>query len=296
MPPALTPPILHLLKFLQRSLAGFRANQGILLAGAIAYYTLLSIIPLFTLLIVALSHLIDEQQLLTIVQNNLSPIFGTQAKVITYQMDLFLQNRQTVGWIGLTVLLFFSSMAFTVLENAMSVIFFHRVNIHRRHFLISAIIPYAYILVLGIGILLITIISGALDLLHGEVVTVFFWKLQLDHMTGGILYGFGILGLTLLLTSFYMVMPVGRISFHHALVGSFCVAVLWEITRHLLVWYFSTLSMVNIIYGSLTTAVVALLFLEVAAIILLFGAQMIAEYERLEREDGNNDTDLHTGD
>lgn len=278
-------PIYAGLRFLKRTLVSFRANQGILLAGAIAYYTLLSIIPLFTLLIVALSHLIDEQELLQIVQNNLSLIFGDQAALLTQQMHIFLENRHTVGWIGLVILVFFSSMAFTVLENAMSVIFFHRVKIHRRHFLISAIIPYLYILVSGVGILLITVISGALSVLHGQVITVFFWTLELDSVTGGILYLFGIIGLTLLLTSFYMVMPVGNISFRHALMGSFCVAVLWEITRHVLVWYFSTLSMVNIIYGSLTTAVLALVFLEVAAIILLFGAQAIAECERNDQRD-----------
>lgn len=281
------PIIVHALNILKRSLISFRANQGILLAGAIAYYTLLSIIPLFTLLIVALSHLIDEQLLLHIVQDNLHPIFGEQAKAITFQMELFLQNRQTVGWIGLVILLFFSSMAFTVLENAMSVIFFHRVNIHRRHFLISAIIPYVYILMLGVGILLITIVSGALDLLHGETVTILFWTLELDSLNGTILYIFGIIGLTLLLASFYMVMPVGRIPYCHALVSSFCVAILWEVIRHVLIWYFTTLSMVNIIYGSLTTAIIALLFLEVAAIILLFGAQVIAEYERDLREKGS---------
>lgn len=285
-------PIVEGLRFLKRTLISFRANQGILLAGAIAYYTLLSIIPLFTLLIVALSHLIDEQELLQIVQSNLSLIFGNQASLVTQQMHVFLENRHTVGWVGLVILLFFSSMAFTVLENAMSVIFFHRVKIHRRHFLISAIIPYLYILMSGVGILLITFISGALSLLHGQEITLFFWTLELDSVTGSILYLFGIIGLTLLLTSFYMVMPVGKISFCHALMGSFCVAVLWEITRHVLVWYFATLSMVNIIYGSLTTTVLALVFLEVAAIILLFGAQAIAEYERVERRE--DDEGMHT--
>lgn len=278
--------------FFKQVLISFRANQGILLAGAIAYYTLLSIIPMFTLLIIALSHLIDEQQLLFIVQNNLSPIFGEQAEAITHQMEVFLENRKTVSWIVLAVLLFFSSFAFTVLENSMAIIFFHRVKIHRRHFLVSAIIPYAYIFLVGIGILLITVVSSALGLLKGEVVTILFWQVELDHMTGKVLYGLGILGLTLLLASFYMVMPVGRISFRHALVGSFCVAIAWEITRHVMVWYFSTLSMVSVIYGSLTTAIVALLFLEVGAIILLFGAQIIAEYERLERDEPPEDLAL----
>ena len=274
----------HFFQFLKRVLISFKQNQGLLLAGAIAYYTLLSLIPLVTLSIVALSHIIDEQELLDIVQSNLSLLFGTQAHSVAQQMHIFLENRQTVGGVGLVILVFFSSMAFTVLENAMSVIFFHRVQVHRRHFLISAIIPYMYILISGICILFLAIVSGALDMLHGQVVTILFWSIELDEFTGTILYLFGLFGLTLLLTSFYMVMPVGKIPFRHALIGSFCVAIFWELTRHAMVWYFTTLSMVNIIYGSLTTTVVALVFLEVAAIILLFGAQAIAEYERMQQE------------
>ena len=56
---------------------------------------------------------------------------------------------------------------------------------------------------------------------------------------------------------------------------------LWEITRHILVWYFATLSQVSILYGSLTTAIVVLLSLEIAATLLLLGAQVISEYERI---------------
>ncbi len=60
-------------------------------------------------------------------------------------------------------------------------------------------------------------------------------------------------------------------------------ALLWEITRRLLVWYFATLSQVSVVYGSLTTAIVVLLSLEIAATLVLFGAQVIAQYERLDR-------------
>jgi len=35
--------------FALRALKGFQANQGLLLAGAVAYYTLLSLIPLLIL-------------------------------------------------------------------------------------------------------------------------------------------------------------------------------------------------------------------------------------------------------
>jgi membrane protein len=81
----------------------------------------------------------------------------------------------------------------------------------------------------------------------------------------------------------YMVMPVGRLSLRHALLGGVTAALLWEITRHVLVWYFSTLSQVNVVYGSLTTAIVVLLSLEIAATLLLLGAQVISEYERIDQ-------------
>jgi len=45
-------------------LRAFRANQGLLLAGALAYYTLLSIVPLLILILIALSQIIDQGELL----------------------------------------------------------------------------------------------------------------------------------------------------------------------------------------------------------------------------------------
>ena len=63
----------------------------------------------------------------------------------------------TMGWILLATLLFFSSLAFTALENAMSVIFFHRVRIQRRHFLVSAVLPYLFILFLTVGLVVVTV-------------------------------------------------------------------------------------------------------------------------------------------
>jgi YihY family inner membrane protein len=100
--------------------------------------------------------------------------------------------------------------------------------------------------------------------------------------TGAVLlYLLGVFGEILLLTSLYVVMPVGRLALGKALLGGVTAAILWEITRHILVWYFSTLSLVNVIYGSFATTIVILLSVEAAAIIVLLGAQVIAEYERI---------------
>jgi YihY family inner membrane protein len=273
-------------RFLWRVIRAFQANQGILLSGAVAYYALLSIVPLITLILMALSYLVDQQLLLETLQEHIEVVIPTQADVIVAQITLFLEHRGVVSWVLVAVLLFFSSMAFTVLENAMSFIFFHRVTVRRRHFMISAILPYVYIFALGVGFLLITLISGTFHAIDDAQVVLFGRSWSLEGLSGGLLYLLGLFGQILILTSFYLVMPVGNLSLRHALVGGVTAGILWEGMRHLLVWYFSTLSMVSIVYGSLGTAIVALLSLEVAGMILLFGAQVIAEYERVGLEEG----------
>jgi membrane protein len=186
-----------------------------------------------------------------------------------------------VGTAGLVLLLFFSSLAFTVLENAMSVIFFHRVAIKRRHFLVSAIIPYCYILLLAAGMLVVSTVSGALTALDTRTVMILSHVWSLDGTGAVLIYLFGVVGETALLTSLYLVMPVGRLALRHALIGGVTAALLWEITRHIMVWYFSTLSLVDLVYGTFSAAILILISLEAAAIILLLGAQVIAEYERI---------------
>ncbi len=267
-------------QFLLKALRSFRYNQGLLLSGAIAYYTLLSVIPMLILTLIVLSHFVAEDRLLQTVSTHLEMVIPSYAATLTQQVRVFLEHRQVVGIIGFLVLLFFSSLAFTVLENAMSVIFFHRVRIHRRHFLISAVIPYAYIFLLGIGMLVVSFLSGALESLGNGQLIIFGWTLRLEEASRSALYILGIIGEVLILTSVYLVMPVGRITFRHALVGGISATFLWEITRRVLVWYYSTLSLVNLIYGSFAAAVVTLLSIEFAAVILLFCAQVIAELDR----------------
>ena len=122
------------------------------------------------------------------------------------------------------------------------------------------------------------------DIIGQERVELLGYSWSMSGGSGLLLYLLGLGGEIFLLTSLYMVMPVGRLSLRHALVGGVTATLLWEVTRRVLVWYFSTLSQVNVVYGSLTTAIVVLLSLEIAATLVLFGAQVIAQYERLDRE------------
>jgi len=273
----------HPLQFLLKVIKGFIANQGLLLAGAVAYYALLSVVPLLILTVIALSHVIDQAELLSTLRIYLEWLLPGQSRAIIAELATFLDHRDVLGWVLFWTMLFFSSLAFTVLEKAMSVIFLHRIVVKRRHFMVSALLPYLYNLFFALGLLIVTFVAGGLQTMGQESVRLLGHDWSLRGLSGLLLYLLGLGGEILLLTALYMVMPSGRLSWRHAFIGGVTAALLWEITRHVLVWYFNTLSQVNVVYGSLTTAIVVLLSLEFGAGLLLFGAQVIAEYERLER-------------
>src|SRR5262245_50821899 len=113
-------------RFILQVVKGFRANQGFLLSGAVAYYTLLSIVPLFTFLPLVLSRVVEPDVLMTTLTRYLTLIMPGVAAVVTEHVSNILAHPEIAGWVLLIVLLFFSSMAFTIIENAMSIIFHHR--------------------------------------------------------------------------------------------------------------------------------------------------------------------------
>jgi YihY family inner membrane protein len=269
----------RLFNFLVRVVRGFMRNQGLLLAGALAYYTLLSIVPMSILTLIGLSHFVKEDSLFQTLSTYVGMVMPGYAAILSEQVRVFLAHRHAVGIIGVLAMLFFSSMAFGVLQSAMSVILVHRVRTQPRNFLISAVIPYLYMLSIGLAIVLVSFTTAALEILETRQLMLFGWSLSLELTFRVVLYIMGVVSEVLMLTSIYVFMPVVRVRSRHALIGGLTATILWEITRHVLVWYYSTLSMVNVIYGSFATAVVALLTAEAIALIVLLGAQVIAELE-----------------
>src|SRR5947207_8914971 len=174
--------------FALRTLKAFRKNQGLLLAGAVAYYALLSIVPLLILIVIGLSHLIEQALLLETLDRYLAWLVPGQSKALVAELVHFLEHRNVIGWVLLATLLFFSSLAFTVLENAMSIIFFHRVAVRRRHFLVSATMPYLFILFLAVGLLVVTVVAGRLEILAGRHISVFGELFTMDALSATLLY------------------------------------------------------------------------------------------------------------
>ena len=167
------------IRFSLRVFHNFMQNRGVILSGAIAYHALLSIVPLSTLILIMLSHFMEQEQLFQIISMYLEMAMPGYAATMAEHVRVFLANGSTNGLIGLLALLFFSSIAFNVFENAMLSIFSHRRRIQRRNVLISVIIPYVYISSMGLGILLMSFIAGLLEAMDSRQLILSGWTYQL---------------------------------------------------------------------------------------------------------------------
>src|SRR6516164_5832084 len=79
--------------FVRDVVSGFRNNRGLLLAGAVAYYALLSLIPLLILLLIALSHVVDPARLLAALREYLEFVVPGQSEILVADFGAFLAHR-----------------------------------------------------------------------------------------------------------------------------------------------------------------------------------------------------------
>jgi len=270
----------HPFAFLVRVFRGLRQNKALILSGALAYNSLLTLIPLLALLLLGLSHVMDEAQVLAAVQSSLELVVPGHAELVTDQIQAVLTHRELIGGVGIVMLLFFSGMAFSVMQAAFDLIFRHRRLYRRRHTLLAWTLPYLFALALAVGFVLLIVATTAIQALESREIALAGTRLSMEGISGPLVAAVGFGAEVLLLTAFYFVIPVGVLRIRDALVGALVVASVWELLRRGLDWYFESVSLVNVVYGSIGAVVVVLLLMEIGALVILLGAQVIAEYER----------------
>lgn len=266
-------------RYLYRLLLRFQENNGLLLSAAVSYKVLLSFIPLIALLVVGLSFFLPEERLMAMIRQQVELHLPGQADPILGIAQSFLESRNVFSGLGLITLLFFSSIGFRVLRDAIKSIF-HEEDQSSRRFWISMLVPYMYIAFLGVALFGITLLSLIMEKLQEGGIELFGYVWTAPAAPGILVNLLTLLCLILIFSSLYKILPVRRVALHRALIGGTVAALLWELTRRALVYYFAHISMINVLYGSLATIIVVLVTLEIAAGILLFGAQITADLQR----------------
>jgi membrane protein len=267
------------LLFAGRVLRSFSRNRGILLAGGVGYNALLSLVPFLVLTVAALSTFFDEARIVEMLRPQLTALVPEHADTILQAAQTFLQDQASIRVVSVVLMLFFSSIAFRVLEEAVAAIFHTSGRGAHRSFWVSALLPYLFMLLLMVSLFLLTLLTASLDALDEHPLRVFALERPVAYGIKILLRLSSFLGLVFVFAGIYRVLPVVRISLRRALAGGLAAAVLWRLTATFMVYFFANLSMVNVLYGSLASVIVVLLLLEIVFVILLLGAQVIAEIE-----------------
>ena len=270
----------RLLRFGKRVVVRFYRGRGLLLASAVAFNALLSLVPLVGLVLVLISHFVDTELLLRVINRQLTLTVPQSAPHIAGAIRSFLDGRALASWVGAGVTIFFSAIAFRTIDDALSAIFHATMPQKRRHPLASLVLPLAFMGLVVLVMVLLSLLVTAADMLPDSGVRLFGQHLSLTSAAKRSIGLASLLGLVALFSSFYRIMPEADVPLRHALVGGAVAALLWELLRRLLTYYFSNVSLVGVIYGSLTTVIVLLFTFEAGALIVLLGGQVIAELLR----------------
>jgi len=109
-------------------------------------------------------------------------------------------------------MLFFSSLGFKVLENAISVIFLHRVELHKRHFIVSLLLPFGYNIFIATVLFAGSFLIIDLIPVGGQTLMILGHSWSLEGVSTWLMYIAGVLGEALLISAIYYFMPVGMIN------------------------------------------------------------------------------------
>jgi membrane protein len=261
-------------RLLREALRRFRDDGCFHLAAGISFFTLLSFIPLAVLLISALTLVVRSSENLTaLLFEGLQSYLPIIPAIFVEQVGDLVHHAGTLGVIAVVFLLVTAEMVFSALQNGLNRVF----GTEKRPFIRSRMVSLG--LIAGTGLLLaITVVAAAVSgaatrILAGmgplDVYAVILRKILLTY------------ALPLVLMTFVFVAAIKGIPNTHvrlrpALIAGLFGAVLWEVAKDLFTWYVGSVAHYHLIYGSLGTLILVLIWVQYSASLLLLSAELAA--------------------
>ena len=274
--------ILENFGLLWHSLKKFNGDNGFFLSSGITFNILINLIPfIMVLLALAGAYLYNAQEVLNYIRAYFRDMFPALDPKIMKNLTDVIQNRQIVGILGFVSLLWFSTCVFGSLRVALNIVF----RVEKSGGILRGIgIDLLMIYLAGILLLVSMILSSVVVFLQG-------YQGQIPVAIGPTILWI----LKYLLPFFftycmffliYKIIPNKEVHFKSALQAALFTALLWELAKHLFGWYVVNLAKYSILYGSLSTLVVLVLWVYYSSTILIVGG----EFAYFLEEDRQNST------
>ncbi|HXW60023.1 MAG TPA: YihY family inner membrane protein [Myxococcota bacterium] len=255
----------NVLRFVAEVFRQFSATNGLQAASALAYTTLISLVPLMMLSIGLLSAFPSFQAYSKTISTFIFQHFvPSSAHVIQSYIELYASNASRLSAAGLFFSLIGAVTLLFTMESAFNTIW--RVRKARRGF--SAFLLYWAMLTLM-----------PLALVATFALSIFLLKLPsisslVQAVTGilPVLYLIPILGSFLVFVFLYKALPNHKVPLKDAALGALASAVIFEALKVAFGFYISRFSTYSDIYGALAFVPIFLLWLYLLWLVVLFGA------------------------
>jgi membrane protein len=249
------------------------------LSAALAFYTILSLIPFLFLIVSAAGKILgssdDAHQMVVAFMDRFFPQAST---LILKEVQEISQRARVLGWVGILSMVWTASVIFSSLEFAMGVVF--RVE-KRRKYWKSRLMALSMIPASSVIFLLSLFVTAFMGFRGGYGLNILGWELGRSAVFGFLVgYLLPYLVLALAFTAVYQIIPNTSINFRHAVAGGTSCAFLFELAKHFFTWYIGRSSQYNVVYGSLEAIVILVVWVFYSSIILLFCAEVVSAYRR----------------
>lgn len=255
-------------------------------AGSMAYVTLLSLVPMITVILSALSAFPVFSGLGELLQNfvieNFVPAAGEVVKVY---LNEFVANAGKMTAVGVGALFVVAMMLMSSIDQSLNYIW--RVQEKRRPVISFSV----YWMVLTLGPILvgssiaISSYLGSINLLNSEAVNGLFRQT---------LRGLPVIMSSCAFLGLYLLVPNIKVKLSHALIGALTASVLFELSKKGFALYITNFPSYQVIYGALAVIPILFVWIYLCWCIVLLGAEITASLgERRHWSVADQGTSLH---
>ncbi len=264
-----------------RTMQELSADDATHMAAGVAYYTLFSLFPLLLGLIAALSFFLESQRVQTELVGWVSQYLPGSSQFVESNLEAVLRIRGALGVFAAIGLLWSGSAIFGAISRAVN----RAWDVHRdRPFYISK--PRQLLMALGVGVLfLMSVATSAFIQVTASLASQDLpgWPFLYEAVGRTVLQGSS-LGFTVsIFLLIYKFMPNTRTYWRYIWPGAVLAAVLFEVAKNVFILYVNQFAQFEHVYGSLAPVIGLLLWTYISSFILILGAELSSEYERLKR-------------
>lgn len=261
-------------------LAFFR-DDGINLAGAMSFFTMMALVPLCLFIITLVGHFLGQYpDFYRFFITKVSDFFPAVTSGVTNEVARLIAYH---GFGEFSILLYglLSFQVYASIERSFYKIFKVKT---KRNFIISLLISFVVVTTILVLLFLSFAATSLVQMLKAFGPQ--FPALKIGAIARFLIrfvVPFVLVFLTVLIL--YILVPKRNIRISHAFWGALFTAVFLEIAKHLFAWYVTTLGQFGSIYGPLTAIVLFLLWMFYSSCIFLIGAEIVHELF-LDRKNG----------